>query len=394
MLLSAPADAAGEVWADVNGHRYLVFYRSGSDARFVTERPSKDDKKITLCVPAAFTDHNQHIDGIAISAGSRVCTDLDKQLGGACVFIDGDFEVFPTSGGALLTEALLNSVAARKGSLFQQFQLVKDGVPERFRDKSLFQRRALVSYRNGQQALLESVKPLTLTEFAQDLADSDVLNAIYLDMGDWDEGWYRDYENHVHTLGHSLRATARQTNWLVFSESASPERSSDRPARDWLRQHWAPPAVPPDAPPLAEWSRAILYSKFPLPRLSSGYRLVPLFRGFYENKSDEISSSTNKLAYGLIDGRPGAVTFTGWSTGGSGYWEVLTLYRIKAGKIQPVGWHHLEDRARVNKLSVQNNAIVLDWNKHGPNDPAIDTSVHEVVRLHSKDFEPIVCPAA
>lgn len=375
-----------------NGHQYKVFHADGAAVKFVTKRPSKEDKTITLCVPAAFTDAYQHIDGLAISDGKRVNANIDRQLGGACVIIDGDSEVFPTNRGALLTEGLIKSVENAKGSLFQQFQLVKDGVPEGFRDKTLFPRRAWVAFRNGQNALVESEQALTLSQFAKDLADLDVLNAIYTDMGDWDEGWYRDYENKINVLGKARKATDKQTSWLILMEPApNAQRASNNfPARAWLQKHWAPPAVLPGEPPLAEWSRAIIYSRFPLPRLSSGFRLIPMFRGSYKNKSEGINATINKIACGVIDGRPGAVAFTGWSTGGSGYWEVLTLYRIKAGRIQAVGQRSLEDRALVNKLTVKDNAVVLDWNKHGPMDPASDATIHEVVKLHSKDFEPIV----
>jgi hypothetical protein len=384
------ASAISDVAVNVNGHHFRLFVPDDATVQFVTERPRKDDKKIKLCVPAAFTDAYQHIDGLAIAGGKTVSSAVDKQFGGACVFIDGDSEIFPTNGGTLLTDAVIKSIEAKHGSLFQQFQLVNDGVPSTFRDKSLFQRRAWVAYRDGVHALLESREALTLTQFAKDLADLDVLNAIYTDMGDWDEGWYRDDDNHIQVLGTSRKATDKQTSWLVFTEPVAHAGSSDSPARAWLQQHWTPSAVQPTDPPIAEWNRAILYSQFPLPRLSSGYRIVPMFRGRYESKDKTIRASIRNLSYGLIDGRPGAVTFTGWSTGGSGYWEVLTLYRIKAGRIQPVGQHQLEDRAVLNKLAVQNNAVVLDWNKHGPYDPATDATVHEVIRLHSKDFAPIV----
>lgn len=231
-------DAHAQASAAMNGHHFATFVSNSSRVEFVTKRPSKDDKSITLCVPAAFTDPYNHIDGLAISEGKVANSGVDKQLGGACVLIDGDFEIFPTNGGKLLSDALIKSIQSKHGSLFQQFQLVKDGVAESFRDKSLFERRALVCNRDGKKEVVESQEALTLNQFAKDLADMGALNAIYFDMGDWDEGWHRDISGRIHVLGTSRKATDKQSNWVTFRALASDgSPRSDSPARAWLRQH-------------------------------------------------------------------------------------------------------------------------------------------------------------
>jgi hypothetical protein len=44
-----------------------------------------------------------------------------------------------------------------------------------------------------------------------------VRDAIYTDMGGWDEGWYRDGVK-VRTIGLMRGSTRRQSNWFVMTE--------------------------------------------------------------------------------------------------------------------------------------------------------------------------------
>ena len=368
-----------------SGHHYTYYLRGDSLADFSVLRPNKTDKQSVFCIPAAFTTKAQGIDGIAISDGKNVGEPSGPQLGGAIVFMHGDFEIFPSVHGRALTKDFLADLQKAGGSLFQQFQLVKDGFAESFRDTTVCQRRAMVVFRNGGKGVVESKGSLTLTQFAHDLEDMQVLNAIYTDMGQWDEGWYRDAQA-VTTIGLVRSKTAQQTNWVVFRQAPSIVPHDFNDAGMWLQKHLSV-VHEPTATDAQEWNRAILYGKFPLPRMQSGYDLVPLWRGKY--KGTEGDPTVLMVTSGIIDGQPGAVSYVAWGTGGTGVFEVLTLYRKVAGKIQAVGQHDLEDRASVNSLKISQNSLVLDWTKHAPSDSAPEPSMHEVRKLHAKDFEPL-----
>ena len=106
--------------------------------------------------------------------------------------------------------------------------LVENGTADKIdptNDKA-FQRRAIVTYKNGQTAVIESDKPITLTEFAHDLAskdpnkpENDIQTAMYVDMGDWSEGWYRNpSDGKIISIGNDKLQTNKQTNWLVFKK--------------------------------------------------------------------------------------------------------------------------------------------------------------------------------
>lgn len=125
-------------------------------------------------------------------------------------------------------------------------------------------------------------------------------------------------------------------------------------------------------------------SEFPLPRLSRGYDMIKFNNGKY--KEDEVSAQMCLLAFGQLNKQPAAVVFVGWSTGGSGWWEELALYRLVDGKAKCVGLYGLEDRAKINSIRIAENRIILDWVKHADNDPAPFPSVHEVKKLQASDF--------
>jgi hypothetical protein len=101
--------------------------------------------------------------------------------------------------------------------------LVYQGQNKKAAGGSLFQRRALVELVNHRVAVVESESDsLSMHQFGEDLLELGAYNALYLDMGDWDEGWYKTGEQVV-KLGNRRTETARQSNWLVFVAPSSAE---------------------------------------------------------------------------------------------------------------------------------------------------------------------------
>lgn len=200
---------------------YTVYYLPDKKIALADKRPSKADTNIFLCIPAAFTQLDDgSIDGLFIIDGK--ITDRKKvnhHLGGGLLVVNDKVRIIKTDEGKLLTENWIDSISALKGSFFQQIQMVRDGNALTFnKDMQLFQRRAVVIYHDGAVAVVESKSPVTLKEFADDLVKMKVLNAIYTDMGSYDEGWARNPENRaIEVMGKNRMQTEFQSNWVVFS---------------------------------------------------------------------------------------------------------------------------------------------------------------------------------
>lgn len=206
-----------------SGVVYQLFPQEKFALDFRTKRPSKADSDIVFCIPAAFTGHDNKIDGVficngAIGNGNRI----NHELGGAMVIENGQGKLLATNKGATLTQQFLESVQKSKNSLFQQFLIVHNGNPAVFRDQSKFQRRAIGLTKQGTFKIFESDKAITFSTFNADLAALEVKEALYFDMGAWDEGWYRHATTgKTITIGLDRSKTHRQSNWLVMKKVKS-----------------------------------------------------------------------------------------------------------------------------------------------------------------------------
>ncbi len=365
-----------------SGHE-LSYFLSSLDTpvefQFCTECPDRSDTTIQLAVPAAFTTKAGTIDGLAILDGKNVGGALNPHLTGTAIFIKGGYEIVPTSW---MTPKLIADLQKDGGSAFQQFLLVSDHKAQTFKDTKTARRRALVVFRRGDRSVVQSKAALTMGQFAQDLQKFGVRDALYMPIADADGGWYREDEK-VIDIGVKPSGKPIQSNWIAWKQVEKEENVMA--ADDWLRAHVSIEPKPND-PQL--WQKAVYYGKFPLPQLSGeGYDVVAFWNG--SCKKDGANPSVDKLAIGPIDGQPGAVSFVTWSTGGTGVWEVLTLYRMRKGKIEPVGQYNLEDRAVLNSLRIANGTVLVDCVLHGPNDSARGPTLHKVLKLHAKNFDPI-----
>jgi hypothetical protein len=177
-----------------------------------SKRPQKNSK-IYLVVPAAFTDPTTKTDGLFIENGNYITRRINKKLNGVCLIFNNKVQFI---NSIALNENLVNEVITKKQSLFQQVLLVFNSkivaCPLFKNDLNL--RRAIVEI-NNHFYLVQSKTKTSILDFQNSLITIQVKNAIYLDMGTYSEGWYRE-NNKVISIGETMTQTNRQSNWLVF----------------------------------------------------------------------------------------------------------------------------------------------------------------------------------
>lgn len=207
-----------ELRAAPSGEKYAFVYINNAPVKLMLTLPDKNDSKLLMSIPAAFTSAEGKIVGVYVHGGS-VNNKVDPKLGGALKIMNGTYEVLDTKSGALLTQEYLNDVASRKGSLIQQFGVVKNRVASTFKDKTKFQRRGIGILKDGKEVIVESKGVITLGQFASDLAVMGMKDFLYTDMGAWGGGWVRDpKDGKLITIGNERHFTASQTSWIVVSE--------------------------------------------------------------------------------------------------------------------------------------------------------------------------------
>ncbi|MFT4545409.1 MAG: hypothetical protein ACI9EQ_001883 [Bacteroidia bacterium] len=205
-----------------SGDNYRFIHLGNSELSFKTTKPEKDSTQVLLSVAAAFTDLTDFkIDGVYLTNGVAFQkARTNKTLGGGFLKTKEGISLIDTKKGALFTDSVLAIYKEQQAAVFQQILIIKNGVPETFSAKRNFQRRAVVTTKDDKIYIVENEKAVTLAQFCADLVelDSTVNNALYLDMGSWDEGWYRYSNDSIVTIGQNKSSTIHQSNWLVFEK--------------------------------------------------------------------------------------------------------------------------------------------------------------------------------
>ena len=202
-----------------SGSQYTVFYPDKLSVQVSCRRPEAEGGPVQLCVAAAYTDLQTNTPLDLLVCNGTVLEPAAKVgfLDGVLTIVGDSVRISRIAKGQSPPEAEVARVRAAGGTLLLQELLVFAGQNQRAAGGSLFQRRALVELANRRLAVVESVADgLTMQQFADDLLALGARNALYLDMGDWDEGWYKA-NGRVIRLGHRQTETARQSNWLVFA---------------------------------------------------------------------------------------------------------------------------------------------------------------------------------
>ncbi|MBK7748810.1 MAG: hypothetical protein IPI39_16325 [Candidatus Obscuribacter sp.] len=88
-----------------------------------------------------------------------------------------------------------------------------------FETRVNFQRRAIGLTKQGAYKIFQSDKAISFSTFNRDLVSMGVTEALYFDMGAWDEGWYRHATTgKAITIGLDRSRTDRQSNWLILKK--------------------------------------------------------------------------------------------------------------------------------------------------------------------------------
>lgn len=198
---------------------YKIIYKNSAKIDFKIKRPDINDNNNLLCIPGAYTRlDNDSVDGLCICNGhAHNRHGINHSLSGVIEMVNGECTIFRSYRGSTLTDSLVASIEKQHGSLFQQTWLLVNDSCAHYKDSSLFVRRAIVKFNTGKTAIAESSEAITLWVFANDLKALGVKDALYTDMGAWDEGWYKNPgHGTVISLGNNHSQTKRQSNWVVF----------------------------------------------------------------------------------------------------------------------------------------------------------------------------------
>lgn len=197
-----------------------TFKPFGLKSELTNIRPSAADSNTFLCIPAGFTNRSNQIDGLFIKKGEIISSRANNKLTGACIISEDDIDIITY---AEMTEERLRLVTKERKSLFQQTVLIKDsqifpcdlfGTRENLR-------RALIKFEDC-FVIGESHRPISIQEFQETLISIGATDAIYLDMGSWSEGWYKDVKNRIIRIGDNFNSTHRQTNWIIYVKNTQP----------------------------------------------------------------------------------------------------------------------------------------------------------------------------
>lgn len=203
----------------------LVFYDPANlTIKLLSKRPSVNNNNLVLCIPAAFTDNrinnSKLIDGFFIENGNIISKDINKDLSGTCIITKNGLIIIPSIN---LTQTS-NTVVENKGSLFQQYLLLYNHkrisnlkFENTHSSKRKLLRRALVEIDNH-VFIVESKAQCSIIDFQNLLVLNKIKNSIYLDMGTYSEGWYRNDNHKIISIGETMRETNLQSNWLVFQK--------------------------------------------------------------------------------------------------------------------------------------------------------------------------------
>lgn len=195
-------------------NRINIYPLGGNKVDFRLIRPDKLDNRNRLCVPAAFTSKNNKPEGLIYLNGRLTSAQKPSSGKGLVIISLGEIEILNINQ----LGQFLNSRKDSKFSLFQQWYLIeKNKRGENPFPKSKLQMRVIAKIKN-ETFVIESHLIVDSEQFISALVNMGVSDAVYLDMGSWSEGWYKDSDNKINSIGNDKSNTKRQTNWILFHD--------------------------------------------------------------------------------------------------------------------------------------------------------------------------------
>lgn len=184
--------------------------------------PSETDSTIALCVEAAFTGELLK-EFKTTNIGGNYVIDGVFHKGYKCKantgFLYADKKIYTISSYEHCDE-WIEKARENGGTLFQQILIVQNGknvykgTPIKPTTANIYRSACILN--DGNFAVIQSAKVLSLNDFINSLIEMGVSDALYLDMGrGWNYGWYREtVESHATKLFDYK--TPYQTNWLII----------------------------------------------------------------------------------------------------------------------------------------------------------------------------------
>jgi len=195
-------------------YRINIYPLGNHKVDFRLIRPDKLDNRNRLCVPGAFTSKNNTPEGLIYLNGKLTSGQKPSSGKGLVIISLGEIEILNINQ----LGQFLNSRKDSRFSLFQQWYLIENNRKgENPFSNSKLQMRVIAKIKN-ETFIIESDSNIESEYFISTLIKMGVSDAIYLDMGSWSEGWYKDGNNTIKSIGNNKSNTNRQTNWLLFHD--------------------------------------------------------------------------------------------------------------------------------------------------------------------------------
>lgn len=204
---------------DTMQYRFARYVPQNAHYHFQRVKPDSNNTNLLMSVVAAFTSKApEHVVGTSVSNGKKRIYPTDAETA-YCLIVGEEVKIEALSENH---KSAIETAVKQKGDYFQQMHLVEDAEAktcEIFKNRATF-RRALAQ-KEGETHLVESLDRMTIDDFIQSLIFLGYEQAIYLDMGSWSEGWYRNEDNEIIRIGNNWKSSHLQTNWLVIRKNKS-----------------------------------------------------------------------------------------------------------------------------------------------------------------------------
>ncbi|MBO5844552.1 MAG: hypothetical protein J6Q96_06760 [Bacteroidales bacterium] len=204
---------------DTMQYRFARYVPENAHYHFQRVKPDSNNTDLLMSVVAAFTSKApEHIVGTSVSNGKKRIYPTDAETA-YCLIVGEEVKIESMSANH---KSAIETAVKQKGDYFQQMHLVENAEAkscEIFKNRATF-RRALAQ-KEGETHLIESLDRMTIEDFTNTLISFGYEQAIYLDMGSWSEGWYRNEDNEIIRIGNNWKSSHLQTNWLVIRKNKS-----------------------------------------------------------------------------------------------------------------------------------------------------------------------------